>query len=145
MGIGNPSDHHTRKIRLRLPENATASAHMSSLMSNKPETLPFNSFGPAIEYMVDAAQRSVLFLDVMRQRGNQYREHIAEAAPHVLEYEFELIVDGRRLERPATRAISLGFSPSRSPARPSKILGAPRPNSSRRSSNCTRMPTASRA
>src|SRR6516164_8790175 len=105
MGIGNPSDHHTRKIRLRLPENATASAHMSSLMSNKPETLPFNSFGPAIEYMVDAAQRSVLFLDVMRQRGNQYREHIAETAPHVLEYEFELIVDGRRLERPVNYAL----------------------------------------
>src|SRR6516162_4395445 len=105
MGIGNPSDHHTRKIRLTLPENATASAHMSSLMSNKPETLPLNSFGPAIEYMVDAAQRSVLFLDVMRQRGNQYREHIAETAPHVLEYEFELIVDGRRLERPVNYAL----------------------------------------
>jgi pimeloyl-ACP methyl ester carboxylesterase len=105
MGVGNPSDHHTRKIRLTLPENATASAHMSSLMSNKPETLPFNSFGPAIEYMIDAAQRSVLFLDVMRQRGNQYREHIAETAPHVLEYEFELIVDGRRLERPVNYAL----------------------------------------
>src|SRR5262252_1356633 len=105
MGIGNPSDHHTRKIRLTLPENATASAHMSSLMSNKPETLPFNSFGPAIEYMIDAAQRSVLFLDVMRQRGNQYLEHIAETAPHVLEYEFELIVDGRRLERPVNYAL----------------------------------------
>src|SRR6516162_1547132 len=100
MGIGNPSDHHTRKIRLTLPENATASAHMSSLMSNKPETLPFNSFGPAIEYMVDAAQRSVLFWDVMRQRGNQYREHIAEKAPHVLNYEPQLVIDGRTLKRP---------------------------------------------
>ena len=31
-----------------------------------------------LEYMIDAAQRSVLFWDVMRQRGNQYREHLAE-------------------------------------------------------------------
>ena len=38
-------------------------------------------FTPAIEYAVDAAQRSVLFWDVMRQRGNQYREHMAETAP----------------------------------------------------------------
>src|SRR5262249_28437685 len=91
--------------RLTLPENATASAHMSSLMPNKPETLPINSFGRAIEYMIEAAQRSVLFLDVMRQRGNQYREHIAETAPHVLEYEFELIVDGRRLDRPVNYAL----------------------------------------
>ena len=33
----------------------------------------FGPFNPAIEYMLDAAQRSVLFFDVMRQRGN----HIA--------------------------------------------------------------------
>ena len=33
--------------------------------------------GPAIEYLVDAAQRNILFWDVMRQRGNQYREHTA--------------------------------------------------------------------
>jgi len=105
MGAGNPGDHRIRKIRLMLPENATASAHMSSLTPNQPETLPFNSFGPAIQYMIDAAQRSVLFLDVMRQRGNQYREHLAENAPHVLEYEFELIVDGRRLERPVNYAL----------------------------------------
>src|SRR6516165_10073429 len=112
MGIGNPSDHHTRKIRLTLPENATASAHMSSLMSNKPETLPFNSFGPAIEYMVDAAQRSVLFLDVMRQRGNQYREHLAETAPHVLDYKVELVVDGRRLPRPVNYALARVIPPA---------------------------------
>ena len=33
-------------------------------------TAPLGVFGPAMEYMVDAAQRSVLFWDVMRQRGN---------------------------------------------------------------------------
>jgi hypothetical protein len=62
--------------------------------------LPFGMFAPALEYMVDAAQRSVLFWDVMRQRGNQYREHMAEKAPHVLDYNVELVIDGRTLERP---------------------------------------------
>jgi hypothetical protein len=62
-------------------------------------------FGPAMEYMIDAAQRSVLFWDVMRQRGNQYREHLAETAPHVLDYQAELIVDGRKLERPVNYAL----------------------------------------
>jgi len=61
---------------------------------------PFGLFAPAIEYFVDAAQRSVLFWDVMRQRGDQYREHMAETAPHVLDYKVELVIDGRRLERP---------------------------------------------
>jgi hypothetical protein len=58
-----------------------------------------------MEYMADAAQRTVLFWDVMRQRGNQYREHLAETAPHVLEYEAELIIDGRTLERPVNYAL----------------------------------------
>jgi pimeloyl-ACP methyl ester carboxylesterase len=61
---------------------------------------PFGMFASAMEYMVDAAQRSVLFWDVMRQRGNQYREHMAESAPNVLDYKVELIIDGRTLERP---------------------------------------------
>ncbi|MGB9044428.1 MAG: DUF3141 domain-containing protein, partial [Pseudolabrys sp.] len=61
---------------------------------------PFGMFAPAMEYMVDAAQRSVLFWDVMRQRGNQYREHLAKTVPHVLDYKAELVVDGRTLERP---------------------------------------------
>jgi pimeloyl-ACP methyl ester carboxylesterase len=59
-----------------------------------------NPFAPALEYLVDSAQRSMLFWDVMRQRGNQYKEQQAKAAPHVLDYEAELIVDGRELPRP---------------------------------------------
>jgi pimeloyl-ACP methyl ester carboxylesterase len=60
----------------------------------------FGPFGPAMDYMIDAAQRTVLFWDVMRQRGNQYREHLAESVPNVLNYEAELIMDGRTLARP---------------------------------------------
>jgi Protein of unknown function (DUF3141) len=36
----------------------------------------------------------------MRQHENQNREHQAQAVPHVLDYEVELLVDGRKLERP---------------------------------------------
>jgi pimeloyl-ACP methyl ester carboxylesterase len=59
----------------------------------------------AVEYMMDASQRSVLFLDVLRQRGDQYREHIAETAPHVLQYAAELIIDGRKLDEPVNYAL----------------------------------------
>ena len=55
---------------------------------------------PVTEYLTDAAQRTVLFWDVMRQRGNQYREHMASEAPHVLGYEFEPVADGRTLPQP---------------------------------------------
>ena len=59
----------------------------------------------AVEYMMDASQRSVLFLDVMRRRGDQYREHVAQTAPHVLQYAAELIIDGRKLDEPVNYAL----------------------------------------
>src|SRR6266566_3996756 len=59
----------------------------------------------AVEYMMDAGQRSVLFLDVLRRRGDQYREHVAQTAPHVLQYTAELIIDGRKLDEPVNYAL----------------------------------------
>ena len=47
----------------------------------------FGLWAPAWEYMVDTVHRSVLFWDVIRQRGNQYRERLAQSAPHVLDDE----------------------------------------------------------
>jgi pimeloyl-ACP methyl ester carboxylesterase len=67
--------------------------------ANPSEALP-GLFASAFEYLVDTGQRNILFLDVMRKRGEQYREHMAETVPHVLDYEIDLIVDGRNLARP---------------------------------------------
>jgi pimeloyl-ACP methyl ester carboxylesterase len=60
----------------------------------------FGLVSSAVDYVIDAVQRTVLFWDIMRQRGNQYREHLAETLPHVLHYAFEVITDGRSLDRP---------------------------------------------
>jgi pimeloyl-ACP methyl ester carboxylesterase len=65
----------------------------------------FGVSASAMEYAIDAAQRTVLFLDVMRERGNQYLEHMAESAPHVLDYKVELIADGRKFDRPVNYAL----------------------------------------
>jgi pimeloyl-ACP methyl ester carboxylesterase len=65
----------------------------------------FGLFEAAHEYMTDGAQRFVLFLDALRQRGNNYREHAAQTAPHVLNFEVELLIDGRRLDRPVNYAL----------------------------------------
>ena len=55
----------------------------------------FSGLAPqAWEYAIDAAQRWVLFWDVLRERGNAYHEHLAETAPHVLNFSVELIQDG---------------------------------------------------
>ena len=66
----------------------------------------FGFFAPVAENMVVAAQRSILFWDVMRRRGNQYREHLAETVPHVLSYQAKLVIDGRTLERPVNYVLA---------------------------------------
>ncbi|HEY5965860.1 MAG TPA: DUF3141 domain-containing protein [Xanthobacteraceae bacterium] len=72
----------------------------------------FGGFAPAKEYFTDAAQRSLLFLDVMRQRGNAFQEHAAQTAPHVLDYQVELVVDGRTLERPVNYGLTRVVPPA---------------------------------
>jgi len=76
------------------------------MSSNLNEAAAADSVAPAIEYLIDGAQRSVLFWDVMRQRGNQYHEHMAKVAPHVLSYTGEIVIDGRTLERPVNYALA---------------------------------------
>ena len=65
----------------------------------------FGPAGLAFDYALDAAQRSVLFWDVMRKRGNQYRAHAEATAPHVLSFTPEIVLDGRTLERPVNYAL----------------------------------------
>nr|WP_234843337.1 DUF3141 domain-containing protein [Sinorhizobium meliloti] len=47
----------------------------------------------------------------MRQRGEQYREYSAQTAPHVLNYDAELVVDGRTLDRPVNCALARVIPP----------------------------------
>ena len=66
----------------------------------KPAAADAPPLDPFSAYLVDAAQRTILFWDVMRRRGNQYREHMAQTAPNVLHFGAELVMDARTLDRP---------------------------------------------
>src|ERR1700760_4119506 len=79
-----------------------SSRHASSKDNASPAC---GNLAPALEYIVDAAQRTALFLDVMRERGNAYREHRNQVAPNVLHYECELVVGGRPLDCPVNYAL----------------------------------------
>ncbi|MCB2010170.1 MAG: DUF3141 domain-containing protein [Geminicoccaceae bacterium] len=61
---------------------------------------PQDPFSQAVAYSIDAMQRSLLFCDVMRQRTEQHETQSALEVPHVLDYECELVINGRDLERP---------------------------------------------
>ncbi len=57
------------------------------------------------EYGVDFAQRSVLFWDTMRERGNNWLAHEAAGKPPVLAYRYDVLSDGRTFERPVNHAL----------------------------------------
>ena len=62
-------------------------------------------FEAAAEYWRDAAQRGVLFMETLNERGNTYVAQSAKTAPHVLTFPVEILRDGRTLERPANYAL----------------------------------------
>ena len=62
-------------------------------------------FSAATTYWVDACQRFVLTLDVLRERGNEYLEHEKSGSPPVLVFDFEVVADGRSLPKPANYAL----------------------------------------
>jgi hypothetical protein len=56
-------------------------------------------------YVVDSVQRGILFWDTMRQRGNNFLEHERAGKPPLLAFDYEIIMDGRKLPRPVNYAL----------------------------------------
>ena len=70
----------------------------------------------ATEYLLDAWQRTILTWDVLRERGNQYLEHAKSGNPPVLVFDYETVVDGRELAKPANYALVRVTPPAGYPA-----------------------------
>ncbi|HEY4139492.1 MAG TPA: DUF3141 domain-containing protein [Casimicrobiaceae bacterium] len=58
-----------------------------------------------LQYAVDFTQRSVLFWDTMRKRGNNWLAHEQAGKPPLLAYEYEVLADARTFERPVGYAL----------------------------------------
>ncbi len=73
---------------------------------DNPWALPLaRSAADAFEYVRDSAERSILFWDTMRRRGNVYLEHSMEGNPPLLKFGHEVILDGLSLERPTNYSL----------------------------------------
>ena len=57
------------------------------------------------QYAIDFAQRSILMLDTLRQRGNNFIEHERQGLPPVLRFDYEIVMDGRSFKRPVNYAL----------------------------------------
>ncbi|MDR0225983.1 MAG: DUF3141 domain-containing protein [Burkholderiaceae bacterium] len=71
-----------------------------------PWTDPLTLSRHAVQYATDAWQRTLLYADIRRQRGNQYREHLAEEIPNVLSFSAEIVLSGLELPRPVNYGLA---------------------------------------
>jgi len=88
--------------------------------ANPTSPWPLPGASDLLDYWVDAWQRSILLLDVLRQRGNNCVEHNAREAPNVLSFDAELVRDGRSLPRPVNYGLVRIIPPKGTSIDPSK-------------------------
>jgi uncharacterized protein DUF3141 len=82
---------------------ASFAEHVTPLFE-KPVS-PWEAWTAWSRYAVDFAQRSVLFWDTLRQRGNDFVEHTRAGLPPVLHFAYEMVLDARRFDRPVNYAL----------------------------------------
>ncbi|MBN8507955.1 MAG: DUF3141 domain-containing protein, partial [Burkholderiales bacterium] len=97
---GKRVNHAVEQYRQRLEKARDGLA--KELVTAAP---PVDTWQDLWRYAVDSAQRGVLFVDALRQRGNQFVEHTKAGLPPVLHFDWEMVLDGRTLERPVNYAL----------------------------------------
>ncbi len=64
-----------------------------------------NPLGDLFAYQRDVWERSILFIDTLRQRADDLLAHERAGKPPLLDFDYELILDARRFEKPANYAL----------------------------------------
>jgi hypothetical protein len=67
--------------------------------SNDP-IMAFEAIKEAYEYWLDSSQRWILFMDILRKRGNNYFDTIKKGEPPVLVFDYDVILKGHTFDRP---------------------------------------------
>ena len=66
---------------------------------------PWAAWTDWFDYSIDFAQRSILFWDTLRQRGNDFVERTAQGLPPVLHFDYEIVLDARKFARAVNYAL----------------------------------------
>lgn len=98
-------EHGQRESELTSSEGSRAFHDVHRMPIDSPidaTTSPWDEFAA---YQIDRVQRTVLFLDILRQRASNLLAHEEAGMPPPLDFEYETIMDARRFERPANYAL----------------------------------------
>ncbi|KAF1693702.1 DUF3141 domain-containing protein [Pseudoxanthomonas koreensis] len=95
--------HADGRLQERLREAWKAYSSGSGTAAALPT--PWELWSEWSNYAVDAGQRTILFWETLRQRGNNYNEHVEQGQPPVLHFDYTTVLDGRQFERPVNYAL----------------------------------------
>jgi pimeloyl-ACP methyl ester carboxylesterase len=95
-------DKRVRTARARYTKRMQSAAAAAAVRSLKS---PFDAWADIGRYSLDALQRSLLFWDTLRERGNNWIEYEQAGKPPLLHYESEMLADARTFERPCNYAL----------------------------------------
>lgn len=73
---------------------------MNENKNSKNPIMAFDWMKNAYKYWLDSSQRWILFMDILRKRGNNYFETIKKGEPPVLVFDYKVIMEGRTFDRP---------------------------------------------
>ncbi len=85
------------KMNEAVPDNLSRNNNFNSETSGFEHRSPWMAW---TSYVEDSLQRSVLFWETIRQRGNNFLEHQQAGNPPVLVFDYETVSDARRFENP---------------------------------------------
>src|SRR5271166_422689 len=104
QSLGRLGAEHVRKIADTNADAARRNLETWQAIWSQPRPLQVTGQDFA-GYLVDAAQRAVLFLDIMRTVGNHFVEQQTEGNAPVLVYDYKMIMDGREQDPPVNYAL----------------------------------------
>lgn len=78
---------------------------MQFFHTESPSMDPVHWSSAALDYWIDRSQRTILFWDILRKRGNNYNSHLKAGQPPVLVFDYEMVMDGRTFHRPVNYSL----------------------------------------
>lgn len=119
------ADHHAQSIfKTHAGQLAARAAEIDAIAPSLINDAAAAAFGA---YVGDVIQRSVLFLDILRERGNSFVSREKEGFKPVLAFDYDIVRDGRKRKKPVNYAMvrikpPQGFPPQNDALRPFVII-----------------------
>ena len=123
--LNDLSVRHCEAISRR--QSDAVRVNMEALLAVLPQLAVPKTASDFSEYLKDAGQRWVLFLDTLCRRGDAAIARENQPSKPVLAFECDIVMDGRALERPVNYALvrirpPQGMMPAREDGRPWIII-----------------------